>query len=116
MNNKRFIETYRLSIDATNIPIQFHKLIPLAEIWGIHNIEGFFDIDVLHRILSEATFEEMKSFYTTVAPYIRASDENDLIAWLGSSEAQQKTPTKEYIAMSILVDAYHAVETVLEEN
>ena len=104
----RFIDKYRLKLDKTKVPEQFHHLIPLAETWGINSLDHMYDTDVTRKIFEEASEAEMQAMVDKLTPHIVKGSQVDIYDWLARSEAQNlHNLSDEYIAFGKLVDAFY---------
>ncbi|MFT4557771.1 MAG: hypothetical protein ACI92S_003144 [Planctomycetaceae bacterium] len=78
-------------LDAERVPPEFRRLIPLAEKYGVSD-DGY-----RSEMLESLDDEERNELATFLAEYDDALD-----AWLAGPEADNSTPTNEYITFSCL--------------
>ena len=80
--------------NSDNVPVEFRHLIPLAEKYGIS--DDCYRIDMLASLNSSERAE--------LAQFLSDYD-SSLESWLAGPEADNPTPTAEYIAFSCLLMA-----------
>jgi len=81
----------KLHLDRTKVPEKFWPLLAYAEFWGIAD-------DLTREILVEqAPADVQRNLKEVVAAFDSALDE-----WLAGPEADNPTPTDEYIAFSAM--------------
>jgi hypothetical protein len=81
----------RMHLDPSKVPERFLPLLPYAEFWGLAD-------DLIREILvEEAPAAVQQNLKQVVAAFDRALDE-----WLAGAEANDPSPSDEYVAYSAM--------------
>jgi hypothetical protein len=94
-----------MSLRPSKMPVAAVSLIPLAERWAIGDD---FEISMAIDQASREDLLELAHCFDDV--------DDSFWNWLAGPEARAETSTEEYIAMSILVDAFELAKFALEQQ
>lgn len=88
-----------IQLDPGKVPASVHKLIPLAQIWGIG------DDLIRDDLIKKAPVQALKELKRAVGIYTEALED-----WLTGPEADAETFSDEYIAFSCMMIAADSVQ------
>ena len=93
-------------LDPAKVPTPLHKLIPLAEEWGIN------DDYSREKKLTEATNDELRALISSIDEI----SDDDLYDWLEGEESFSDMPSEEYVTFTCFTMAIDSARVRLRKR